>query len=105
LRLRLLRFLRGDQLRVLARQPDVDVAVGKLGRDLECDLRQRVDQAEGRGLLDRALQPMGRLDELLPAELRQFAQVALESFDELCRLHDSIMTSSQRLSSVNRAST
>src|SRR5262249_45112572 len=82
-----------DEPRVLPREPHVDVTVRELGRDLQRDLRQGGDQAEGRGLLSRSLQPLRRLDELVASELRQLAQVCLEGFDELCRLHDCTMTS------------
>jgi hypothetical protein len=81
----------------------------ELGRDLERNLRQGVDQAERRGLLDGSFQALCRLDELVASELGQLAQVRLEGFNELCRLHDSTMTSSmvsvKRQSNVNHMST
>lgn len=76
-------FLDVDELRVLPREPDVDVAVRKLRGKVERDLCERVDQPQRGGLLDGALEAVGRLDELLAADLRQLAQVGLEGFDEI----------------------
>jgi len=90
-----------DELRLLRRDAQVDVPAGELLRKLESGLREQVDQAEGRGLLDRALEPPGRFDEVVATDLRELADVSLKCFDEVRCLHDVIMTSSRRLSNVN----
>ena len=72
-----------EELRILAAEADLDVAVRHLTRQVERDLRERVDQPQGRGLLDGSAQAVGRLDELLAADLGQLAEIGLERFDEL----------------------
>ena len=82
-----------DELRLLRGDPQVDVPAGKLLRKLESGLGEQVDQPEGRGLLDRALQPAGRFDQVVAADLGELADVSLECLDEVRCLHDVIMTS------------
>ena len=59
------------------------MAVRQLAREIEGDLRERVDQPQRGGLLDRAGESLRRLDELLAADLGQLAKIGLECFDEL----------------------
>ena len=75
-------FADEDELRVLAGQPYLDVAAGKLVVQLERRFRERVEQAQADGGLEREHEPPGRFGRRLVPQLRDRRQVGLERIDE-----------------------
>ena len=74
--------------------------VGQLSAELERRLAEGVEEAQARGTADRLQHAFGRGAGLLVADRGHCGQVGLERIDEPCHLHDVIMTSLWRLSSV-----
>src|SRR5205085_857553 len=89
--------------RVLPREPNLDSTRAELLVQLEGGLAERVEEPEaGRGA-DRRAQAAGGLGGRVVADSGDGGEIGLERLDEACQLHDVIMTSLRRLSSVRLA--
>ena len=87
--------------RLLPREPHLDVAGREPPRDLECDLREEVEEAKPRRATERLAEPLRRESNVLVAQLGGHREVCEERVDVSCQLHrDVIMTSLWQLSSV-----
>ena len=71
-----------DERRVLAGQPNLDVAGGKLLVQLERCFRERVEQAQADRSLERQREPIRCCSGLLVAALRDRVEVGPERIDE-----------------------
>ena len=78
----------------------LDVPRRQLRADLERSLTESIQQAQARRTADRLQHPLGHGTRLLVPDRSHCREIGFERFDEPCHLHDVIMTSLWRLSSV-----
>src|SRR6202008_463148 len=99
-RLRLVRRLRVREPDVASRQPHLDLTAGELAVHLQRRLRQDGQEPRAHGGVKRPAELLSHPQGDLVSDAGCRDQVGAESFDVSGNVHDVIMTSLWRLSSV-----